>query len=106
MQAVYLRICAKRASKCALYYVHDELDNRTDGLAGFVNTPMVNARSNLDASRMIQPEDVAHTIAFVLKVRVAKLSLANHSDYESQFPTTACPTEVVLRPQRTPYIAT
>ena len=53
---------------------------------GFVNTEMVGTRG-LDASKMIQPEDVARTVLFVLT-----------------FPGTGCPTEIVLRPQRTPYL--
>ena len=52
---------------------------------GFVNTDMVGSRG-LDAAKMIQPEDIARTVLFVLN-----------------FPTTGCPTEIVLRPQRTPY---
>lgn len=54
---------------------------------GFVNTPM--ARSDrLDPSRMIQTEDIARTVLFVLTM-----------------PATVCPTEIVLRPQRSPYRA-
>ncbi|KAL6077682.1 3-oxoacyl-[acyl-carrier-protein] reductase [Balamuthia mandrillaris] len=53
---------------------------------GFVNTDMVQSDS-LDSSKMVQPEDVALTALFVIK-----------------FPETACPTEIELRPQRTPYI--
>lgn len=53
---------------------------------GFVNTDLVSER-NLDTSKMIQPEDVAETALFVTK-----------------FPETGCPTEIVLRPQRTPYL--
>lgn len=56
-------------------------------MPGFVNTPMINQRDNLCPSKMIQPEDVAEAVLFVLK-----------------FPGTSCPTEIVLRPQHTPYI--
>lgn len=52
---------------------------------GFVNTPMVNSRT-LDSSLMIQPEDIARTVVFVLGM-----------------PETACPTEITIRPQRSPY---
>jgi NADP-dependent 3-hydroxy acid dehydrogenase YdfG len=52
---------------------------------GFVNTPLVNS-GRLDRSRMIQPDDVARTVLFVLKM-----------------PERACPTEITLRPQRSPY---
>lgn len=53
---------------------------------GFVNTRMVRS-DRLESSRMIQPEDIARTVIFVL-----------------QMPATACPTEITIRPQRTPYI--
>jgi NADP-dependent 3-hydroxy acid dehydrogenase YdfG len=55
---------------------------------GFVNTPMV-ASDRLDRSRMVQPEDIARTVLFVLKM-----------------PGTTCPTEINLRPQRSPYLGT
>jgi NAD(P)-dependent dehydrogenase (short-subunit alcohol dehydrogenase family) len=53
---------------------------------GFVNTPMT-ASDRLDQYRMIQPEDIARTVLFVLSM-----------------PGTVCPTEITLRPQRTPYL--
>lgn len=53
---------------------------------GFVKTDMV-AGHGLDGDKMIQPEDVAATVLFVVR----------HAD-------TVCPTEIVLRPQRTPYV--
>ena len=53
---------------------------------GYVNTSMVRS-DRLDRGRMIQPEDIARTILFVL-----------------QMPGTTCPTEITLRPQRTPYV--
>jgi len=53
---------------------------------GFVNTPMVRS-DRLDRARMIQPEDVARTVIFILDM-----------------PPTCCPTEIVLRPQRSPYL--
>ncbi|MCZ6837833.1 MAG: short-chain dehydrogenase, partial [Alphaproteobacteria bacterium] len=52
---------------------------------GFVNTPLVDS-NRLDRSRMIQPEDIARTVLFVLKM-----------------PGSTCPTEITLRPQRPPY---
>ncbi len=52
---------------------------------GFVNTPLVDS-SRLDRSRMIQPEDIARTVLFVLSM-----------------PGTTCPTEITIRPQRSPY---
>jgi len=52
---------------------------------GFVDTPM--ARSDrLDRARMIDPADIARTVVFVLTM-----------------PDTACPTEITIRPQRSPY---
>ena len=52
---------------------------------GYVNTKM--ARSDrLDASRMIQTDEIARTVLYVLAM-----------------PATACPTEIVIRPQRSPY---
>ena len=53
---------------------------------GFVDTPMVRS-DRLDRGKMIQPEDIARTVIFVLRM-----------------PESACPTEITLRPQRTPYI--
>jgi NADP-dependent 3-hydroxy acid dehydrogenase YdfG len=52
---------------------------------GYVNTPMVRS-DRLDRGKMIQPEDIARTVVFVLEM-----------------PATASATEIVLRPQRTPY---
>lgn len=52
---------------------------------GFVNTEMV-AGKPLVAEHLIQPEDIAHTLRFVL-----------------EFPSNACPTEIVIRPQLNPY---
>lgn len=52
---------------------------------GFVNTPLVDS-NRLDRSCMIQPEDIARTVIFVLTM-----------------PLSTCPTEITLRPQRSPY---
>lgn len=52
---------------------------------GFVNTPMVKS-DRIDRERMISPEDVAETVLFVIRM-----------------PERTCPTEIVLRPQRSPY---
>lgn len=54
-------------------------------MPGFVNTEMGQGE-NLDSEKMIQPEDVAKTVAWVIKS-----------------PVTVCPTEIVLRPQFSPY---
>ena len=53
---------------------------------GYVNTSMVSSE-RLDRSRMIQPEDIAQTVLFVLSM-----------------PGTACPTEITIRPQKSPYV--
>lgn len=52
---------------------------------GFVNTAMA-ASDRLDPERMIQPADIARAVLFVLTM-----------------PVTACPTEITIRPQRSPY---
>jgi NADP-dependent 3-hydroxy acid dehydrogenase YdfG len=55
---------------------------------GFVNTSLA-ASNRLDPALMIQPEDIARTVLFVLTM-----------------PETACPTEITIRPQRSPYFRT
>ena len=52
---------------------------------GFVNTAMVNPE-RLNPERMIQPSDVSELIKFVLMTSA-----------------TACPTEILLQPQRSPW---
>jgi len=52
---------------------------------GWVNTPLVQS-DDIDPSLMIQPEDIAQTVLFVLSL-----------------PDTACPTEITILPQRSPY---
>lgn len=51
---------------------------------GFVNTEMVES-FNLESAKAIQPDDIAYSVLFILKM-----------------PLTACPTEIVVRPQRSP----
>ena len=53
---------------------------------GYVNTELVRS-DNLDSALMIQPEDIAQTVLFVLSM-----------------PGTACPTEISILPQRSPYL--
>ncbi len=53
---------------------------------GFVDTPMIPQMRRMDRSKMIRPEDIAQTVLFVLTS-----------------PPTACPVEITVRPQRTPY---
>ena len=52
---------------------------------GFTNTPHVKL-GRLNRELMIQPEDIAETVKFVLTM-----------------PETACPTEISIRPQRSPW---
>lgn len=53
---------------------------------GFVGTPMTLDRS-LDPEKMISAEDVASSVLYVLSLS-----------------TQACPTQILMRPQRSPYI--
>jgi len=53
---------------------------------GFVDTPLIPQMRRMDRSKMIRPEDIAQTVLFVLTS-----------------PPTACPVEITVRPQRTPY---
>lgn len=55
-------------------------------IPGFVDTEMIPPVRHLDRARMIHPDDVAQTVLFVLTA-----------------PPTACPVEITVRPQRTPY---
>ena len=53
---------------------------------GWVNTPLVEDVADVDPALMIQPEDIAQTVLYVLSM-----------------PETACPTEITILPQRSPY---
>jgi 3-oxoacyl-[acyl-carrier protein] reductase len=55
-------------------------------LPGFVDTPMIPPVKHLDRSKMIQPDDVAQAVLYILNATA-----------------TACPVEITIRPQRTPY---
>ena len=55
-------------------------------LPGFVDTPLIPPTRQLDRNKMIRPEDVAQAVLFVLTSSPA-----------------ACPVEITLRPQKTPY---
>ncbi len=54
-------------------------------LPGFVDTPMIPPVKYLDRSKMIQADDVARAVLYVLSA-----------------PATACPVEITIRPQRSP----
>ncbi len=53
---------------------------------GWVNTPLVKSEG-IDKALMIQPDDIAQTVLFVLTL-----------------PITACVTELTILPQRSPYV--
>ena len=53
---------------------------------GYVNTPLVRDNPDVESALMVQPEDIAHTVLYVLTM-----------------PETACPTEITILPQRSPY---
>lgn len=55
-------------------------------LPGFVDTPMIPPVKHLDRSKMIQASDVAEAVLYILST-----------------PATACPVEITIRPQCTPY---
>ena len=55
-------------------------------LPGFVDTPMITPVKHLDRSKMIQADDVAQAVLYVLNS-----------------PSTSCPVEITIRPQRTPF---
>lgn len=53
---------------------------------GFVNTAILKHRQGLETSKMIQTQDIVDTVNYIL-----------------QSSAQVCPTEIILRPQRTPY---
>ena len=55
-------------------------------LPGFVDTPLIPPNRQLDRSKMIQADDIAQAVNYVLTS-----------------PATCCPVEITVRPQRTPY---
>jgi NADP-dependent 3-hydroxy acid dehydrogenase YdfG len=72
-------------SNCLFESVREKNIKVTCIFPGYVNTEMGRGE-NLDESKMIQPDDIALTVNSFLKT-----------------PLTACQTEIVIRPQRTPY---
>jgi NADP-dependent 3-hydroxy acid dehydrogenase YdfG len=71
-------------SNCLFDSVREKNIKVTCIYPGYVNTELGRGE-NLDESKMIQPEDIAITVNGFLKT-----------------PLTACQTEIVIRPQRTP----
>ena len=55
-------------------------------LPGYVDTPLIPPNRQLDRSKMIQADDIAQAVHYVLTS-----------------PATCCPVEITVRPQRTPY---
>lgn len=55
-------------------------------LPGFVDTPLIPPNRQLDRSKMIQADDVAQAVLYVLTS-----------------PLTSCPVEITIRPQRSPH---
>lgn len=55
-------------------------------LPGFVDTPLIPPNRQLDRSKMIQANDIAHAVYYVLTSAAS-----------------SCPVEITIRPQRTPY---
>jgi 3-oxoacyl-[acyl-carrier protein] reductase len=55
-------------------------------LPGFVDTPLIPSNRQLDRSKMIQANDIAQAVLFVLTS-----------------PATSCPVEIMVRPQRSPF---
>jgi len=51
-------------------------------LPGFVDTPLISPNRQLDRSKMIQADDIAQAVLFVLTS-----------------PPTCCPVEITVRPQ-------
>lgn len=72
-------------SNCLFESVREKNIKVTVICPGFVNTDL-GREDNLEEAKMIQPEDVANTVNWFLKM-----------------PITACPTEITLRPQVSPY---
>jgi NAD(P)-dependent dehydrogenase (short-subunit alcohol dehydrogenase family) len=54
---------------------------------GFVDTPLIPPNPQLNRSKMIRPDDVAHAVLYVLKSSPA-----------------CCPVEIIIRPQKTPFV--
>jgi 3-oxoacyl-[acyl-carrier protein] reductase len=55
-------------------------------LPGFVDTPLIPPNRQLDRSKMIQADDIAEAVHYILSSSA-----------------TCCPVEIALRPQRSPY---
>lgn len=56
-------------------------------LPGYVDTPLIPQGAPVDRKKMIAPEDIADAVLFVLKSSPR-----------------ACPVEIVVRPQKSPYL--
>jgi 3-oxoacyl-[acyl-carrier protein] reductase len=75
----------KAYSGCLFESVREKNIKVTCIFPGYVNTEMGQG-DNLQPEKMIQPEDIAEAVMWVIKA-----------------PLTACPTEITIRPQLSPY---
>ena len=64
---------------------------------------MVQQFDGLNFEKMIQPEDIAEMVSFVAKVCSQPPSTYSCTTDFMQFPDNACPTEMTVMPQRSPY---
>ncbi len=75
----------KAYSNCLFESVREKNIKVTCIFPGYVNTEMGRGE-NRDENKMIQPDDIANTVNWFLKM-----------------PLTSCPSEITIRPQRSPY---
>jgi NADP-dependent 3-hydroxy acid dehydrogenase YdfG len=73
-------------SRCLFESVREDGVKVCAVLPGYVDTEMATGEG-LDRSKMLQPDDVADAVAYVVSASAS-----------------CCPTEIVLRPQRAPYL--
>lgn len=73
-------------SNCLFESVREKNIKVTCICPGYVNTEMGRG-TNRDENKMIQPDDIASAVNWFIKM-----------------PLTACPSEITIRPQRSPYI--
>ena len=92
MSAAYA--ASKSGMSCFAHVLFDEIKERgikvSSILPGFVDTNQTHRDKlmHLDHKKMISPVDIAKTVRFIM-----------------DFPSNACPTEIQIRPQYSPYLA-
>lgn len=74
-------------TECLFEEVREDGIKVTAICPGFVETEMVAGNDRVDPKRMVSPEDIADTVAYVLDLSPR-----------------ACPVEITVRPQKTPYV--